>query len=248
MLNIGICISKSILASTVEQKLLNLKNDQRLDINIDVYFCAEYFIKNMLISPPYDIIYFEIKSGCEKKKDLYICQKVHLTTFSHIIIVSEKELLAKEIIDIEPTALLIPPFESNEFYSSFLKAYNKIKLNKVFFEFKFNKVIYNIPLNNIVYFESQQRKVIIVTNDTKFSFYCKLDEIEKQLKQSKQRFLRIHQSFLVNFDYIKTIYCSKVILINGEILQISAEKLKLLHSKFESTNTDNFGHNFNIYS
>ena len=33
-------------------------------------------------------------------------------------------------------------------------------------------------------------------------FYGKLTNVEKELTQSRQYFLRIHQSFLVNYDYV----------------------------------------------
>ena len=55
----------------------------------------------------------------------------------------------------------------------------------------------------MVYFESRNRVVHIFFGDGSTTyFYGKLSDVEKELAESRRYFLRIHQSFLVNYDYI----------------------------------------------
>lgn len=55
----------------------------------------------------------------------------------------------------------------------------------------------------MVYFESRNRVVYIFLRDGSVAhFYGKLSVVEKELADSRRYFLRIHQSFLVNYDYI----------------------------------------------
>lgn len=50
-------------------------------------------------------------------------------------------------------------------------------------------------LRNILYFYSDRRRVILVTRNSQYPFYAKLDDIESRLSP---QFVRIHQRYLVN--------------------------------------------------
>ena len=63
-------------------------------------------------------------------------------------------------------------------------------------------------------------------------FYGKMNEVEKQISAVNNRFLRIHQSFLVNFDYVRVISFSEVVMMNGQALQISEERQKTARARF----------------
>ena len=59
-----------------------------------------------------------------------------------------------------------------------------------------------IPYHEIVYAESQNSKCIVHRTDgTRHTVYCQLKEIEARL-QNDERFLRCHQSYLVNMDHV----------------------------------------------
>lgn len=62
---------------------------------------------------------------------------------------------------------------------------------------------YRIPLNRVIYFESEKRKVIAHTLTEDVSFYAKLDDIENMVGDAK--FMRCHQSYMVNRDMIDSI-------------------------------------------
>lgn len=57
-------------------------------------------------------------------------------------------------------------------------------------------------------------------------FYGKLNNIEKQLVDSKIPFLRIHQSYPVNCRFICKIRFSHFTLRDGTVLQISQDRQK----------------------
>lgn len=54
-------------------------------------------------------------------------------------------------------------------------------------------------LQDILYFYSDKRKVNLVTKSGEYSFYARLNDVEKQLSM---RFVRIHQRYLVNPSYV----------------------------------------------
>lgn len=76
-----------------------------------------------------------------------------------------------------------------------------------------------IPIRNIMYLASDRRKIILQTTEDQTEYYSTLS-IEEEKLPSKQ-FVRIHQSYLVNFDYIKQIQGKRIVLTSGEELPIS---------------------------
>lgn len=69
-------------------------------------------------------------------------------------------------------------------------------------------------LFDILYFYSDRRKVILVTARGEYSFYARLDEIEKQLSPD---FVRIHQRYLIHPAHVD--------FLNSESVTISGRDL-----------------------
>lgn len=70
------------------------------------------------------------------------------------------------------------------------------------FTFKNTEGSYRFSVHDILYFYSDRRKVTLVTDKGEYSFYEKLDSIEKQLESG---FVRIHQRYLVNAQKVEHI-------------------------------------------
>ena len=86
---------------------------------------------------------------------------------------------------------------------------------------------YKVLCKEILYFESKARQINIHVRDgNKYVFNGKLSEVEKGLSSGKVTFLRIHQSYLVNYLLIKSRSKSNVTLINGEVLPVSEDRQK----------------------
>ena len=63
-------------------------------------------------------------------------------------------------------------------------------------------------------------------------FYGKMNALERRLPPPPRcRFLRIHQSFLVNFDHIKSIGSSEIVMADGTVLPISEERRKAVKTQ-----------------
>ena len=74
----------------------------------------------------------------------------------------------------------------------------------------------------------------IIHMDGKDKFYGKLNYVEKQLGDSKIPFLRIHQSYLVNYRFICKISFSHVTLRDGTVLQISEDRQKKIREQYNN--------------
>lgn len=78
---------------------------------------------------------------------------------------------------------------------------------------------YRIPRGKILYFTSDKRQIRCVTAEDSYTFYGRLDAVEQEL--SDARFVRIHQSFLVNADAVEKVDSGEVTLFGGRTLPVS---------------------------
>lgn len=90
--------------------------------------------------------------------------------------------------------------------------------------------VVRVPLTEILYVESSNTKCILHRTDgTDYIIYKKLDEIELEL--GDKRFLRCHQSYLVNMDHVKQV--DKAFhLTTGEMVLIRQRNLKSIRQNF----------------
>ncbi len=91
--------------------------------------------------------------------------------------------------------------------------------------FSFNGIPYQIPLQEILYLESKQRTIWVHFTDIKRKpvyFYGVMERMQEALSSSG--FLRIHQSFLVNMEYIRHLQHDKVLLQDDTVLPVSSRK------------------------
>lgn len=76
---------------------------------------------------------------------------------------------------------------------------------------------YRFALSQICYFYSEKRLVYLVTKEAQYSFYEKLNIVEEQLRG---KFIRIHQRYLVNPEYVNYIG-SESVTVKEVVLPVS---------------------------
>lgn len=238
MINIAICDDDTATTSHIEELVNNISNIQNIQVSCDVFFDGITLLKHISQGTYYDLIYLDIEMKYMNGIDA-ATQLRAMNIPSLIIYVSNYEQYLKKLFYTEPFRYLQKPIDKDIFNDFFLAAYNRLNEKAEYFTYNYNKSITKIPLNEICYFESQYRVIHIHTTPAKSSniafdakFYGKINDIEKQLFSSNHRFIRIHQSFLVNFDYIRSMNFTSVTMTDGTILQISEERQKKVRALF----------------
>ena len=72
----------------------------------------------------------------------------------------------------------------------------------------------------------------IVTEKEVLELYGKLNDIEKSLKASKTAFLRVHQSFLVNYKHVDGLAYDFIIMDNGKRVSISEDRRRQISEQY----------------
>lgn len=221
MLRIAICDDDVAFTSNLEDEIVQSSRRLGLQADTEVFFDGNNLLKSVQSGCLYNLIFIDIEmehiNGIETARFIREIDRAVL-----IIYISGHEQYLKELFEVEPFRFLLKPLDLDKFHIYFNDACKRIIETDEFYQFQFNKEIKKVPLRDIVYFESRKRMVYIILADgTSEQFYGKLNEVESNLEESRSTFLRIHQSFLVNYDYIKNMnFSSVVIYAKGKTLEL----------------------------
>lgn len=177
-----------------------------------------------------DIIIMDIKFQTRNGVDVARYLQEKYGSHIKIIFITGYPEHASEIFRAQPTFLLMKPISRDLLHEALVKAETLIEeenQNAIYISFR--GCTKKIMVSDIYYVESERKKVIINYINGQIETIQKLNEIEKQLPDF---FLRVHQSFLINLNFIESVSSSEVQMINGAILPISRSKSKYAHERF----------------
>lgn len=125
---------------------------------------------------------------------------------------------------IEPFDYILKPINNEKICDVLTRAIKKHRELFYIVDIKWYDKSYNLRACDIVHIESDLRHVTFVTDKNKFKSIGKLDAYEQRL--SPYGFLRCHQSFLINMNYIKSIESKSIITTLGTEIDMSARRKK----------------------
>lgn len=123
---------------------------------------------------------------------------------------------------------IIKPISDKDIKTSLDTAIKLLNKTNGKFRFQYGKDFYYIPFSEIMYFCSDKRKIIIQTLKSELCFYGKLCDIKDSLPTY---FIPIHQSYIVNQNFIIHYTYDLITLANDEMLSISRRYQKEVRTK-----------------
>lgn len=238
MISIAICDDDRKTTESIERILQKIAAKTNVEIKCESFFDGAALANAVVEQRAYfDLIYLDIEMhGMDGIHTARLLRDLELPVL--IVYVSVHEEYWKELFCTEPFRFLSKPIRYAEFRETFDSACRRIQSRAGYFTFTYKKVIHKAPFVKITYFESRGRRIYIhmagQSAEDSYSevFYGKMNEVEIQVASMNNRFLRIHQSFLVNFDYVMSIDFSKVVMMDGKTLQISEDRQKSARERF----------------
>ncbi len=226
MLKVGVCDDEKLIAGQLEELLFNLCHREHIPIDIDVFYSGHSLEEEISRGTKYDILYLDIQM--ENGDGISAAKAIRKVDDNVIFIfVSGYDKYMIELFQLDVFAFVRKPVDSIEFEKLFLQVNKRISNRKFYYAFRYKSEEYKIPCNEILYFESSGRKVkIYLRNKEANEFNGKLSDVMDRLTNGKIPFLRIHQSYLVNYHLIKSRTRSEVTLVDGRKLPISEDRQK----------------------
>lgn len=226
MVKIAICDDETVIASGIEDMLLKICQRQGIAVDTEVFFSGEELEREFQKKDRYDLLYLDIqmkgKNGIEAAKNI---RKIDENVL--LIYVSGYDKYLMELFRLDVFSFIKKPVDEAEFEKTFLDAIEKISSRNFYFTYRYKSEEHKVPCYEIMFLESCGRQIQIHLKNGEIEFFNgKLNDAEKQLAEGKVPFLRIHQSFLVNYHLIKSRSKTEVTLVNGRKLSISEDRQK----------------------
>lgn len=229
MYDIGICDDGENVCTSIENMLLVWAGKKNIQIATNVWYTGEGLRGYLEAGNHLDILFLDIElfqmTGIEVGD--YIRNQLDDRRLQ-IIYISGKPSYARQLFKTQPLDFLVKPIYPEQIEDTMEMAVRIIKKKEERFSFRQGKEHYYVPVGDIVYLESRGRKIKVVTLKETFEFYGRLKDAAKQLSED---FIVIHQSYIVNGEYVFRYTYEMVELTQGTILSISPAKRRQVRER-----------------
>ena len=234
MFQIAICDDEQYFSENIKKYVEEYLTFKMLEYEIDIYSSGQELLNIGKDINRYSIIFLDINMS--ETDGIATAQKIRESGLDiFIVFVTAYFKYSLEGYKVDAIRYILKNnvnFKENiyECMDTILEKMNSGALKKTF---RFNELKKTIMLNKLVYVESKKHILEFHILENQLEIYTMrgtLNELEKELMQLG--FLRIHQSFLVNNKYIKTINNYKAILKNNKEITIPKLRYKDVKDSF----------------
>lgn len=225
MIHIAICDDDLKVTQQIEMLIMDTQHNFAEQIEVYIFYSGESFSNAVRSGCPFDIICMDIEmTGMDGITAGHTLRANDENDAVQLIYISSHEEYHLQLFDVQPSGFIKKPIDTDNFNNKLIpcihKAIRKRQQGTINFlpvHQKGKEVL--VPFRDIMYLESNIRQVILNTRVDRIEYYGTLNEEEKKLPI--REFIRIHQSYIVNFYFIKEILSRKIILTTGIELPIS---------------------------
>ena len=216
-MTVAICDDDAKFCDALCQAVQTYLHSANMDEDIQIYLTGEDLCE-AFAQTHFDLIFLDIELiGIN---GVGVGQMLRQTAQDvQIIYVSSKEEYAMQLFQNRPFEFLIKPITQKRLYALMDEYFRVFPPEDRYFSYTVDRQKAEIAVSRTLYFESIRKQLRIVTAEGDILIYGKLGDI-LALRFSR-RFLRIHQSFLVNTQHIAAFRYGEITLTNGTVLPIS---------------------------
>ncbi|MCM1539969.1 MAG: LytTR family DNA-binding domain-containing protein [Blautia sp.] len=229
MYSIGICDDGENICTSIENMLLQYAKKHDIQFDTNVWYTGEGLKEYLEAGNQLDILFLDIELFKMTGIDVGNYIRKQLDNMGmQIIYISGKSSYAQQLFKTQPLDFLVKPILQDQINETMETAIRIIKKKEERFEFQQGKQYYYVPMGDIIYLGSERRKIKVVTMKATFEFYGRLKDVAKRLSED---FVVIHQSYIINKEYVFRYTYEMVELMNGTILTISPANRKLVRDR-----------------
>ncbi|GFI32445.1 sensory transduction protein LytR [Lachnospiraceae bacterium] len=236
MFRIAICDDESIFVEELKGLISGYMMEKGLVFEIDTYSSGEALVKLGIEVVRYTAVFLDI--NMEKIDGIMAAEKIReVSREIFIVFVTAYVNYSLEGYRLDAVRYLLKSnanFQStvNECMDAIM---DKLNYTVAIKKFDFKEGTKEVSLERLLYIESRLHKLEfhVMEDDMKiYTMYETLNALEDRLAANK--FVRIHQSYLVNIKYIKNVVRYKVVLTNGVELVIPKARYTYVKEQFIS--------------
>ena len=199
MISIAVCDDEPELRKILKKELAIKLDLQGLIYTIEEIGSGEELLET---KTTYDLIFLDIEmqgiNGMDTARELR-----QRECKSMIVFVTAHSDYVFEGYEVQSLHYIMKPFQGNKIARVLDLCLDAVKAHRdAFFHFQVNNQNHRVAFRDILYFISDRRKVTVCLEKESFSFYGRLDDVEKVIGN---RFVRIHQRYIVCLANVQSI-------------------------------------------
>ena len=220
-MKIAVCDDEAMQVNIISSHVSAFENDYP-GMSLSLFNCSEDLIDAYKEGNKFDLIFLDIQmkqlNGIDAAAEL---RKVDGNVI--IVFISAHSGYVSGAFNTKAFHYLLKPVKKEDFDRIFSEAVKLYKNNHYKYVVEFKNRTQAVEVQNIIYIESYKRKLTVHTAEgEKYPTYGVIDREAKKL--TPYGFIRTHQGFLVNADYIMNIDIGCVHLKNGEKIPMSEHR------------------------
>lgn len=219
-MNIATCDDNPKMIGQIENLLLSFFENDPNQFNYEAFLSGESLVEHLTNSVSSFQIYLldvEMKSldGFDVARAIREKDQQAIIIF----ITSHVELMP-EAFEVNAFHYLIKPVDEIKVKQVLTKALEQLTLRKMILQFTIQKKVHTVYLGEVEYFESMKRKMIIhLKSGEEYEYYGTMKEVID--KVSPQLFTQIHNSFVINMDYVQVKSGETIVMQSGREIAIT---------------------------
>lgn len=199
-------------------------------VYIDRFNSGRELLSNIKSGEFYDLLFIYCNYGCDNGNIIGNEIRNELDNQNiNIVYITNYKIDSSKLIDSRPIKLLTEPVTYEDIASVFIILHKLREDKENCFKVKNGNDIKFIPYKDIIYFTSTAKKISIITNKDIYTCYGKIRDLENIVG-----FIKVHQSFLININYIKEYTYKSLKMINNDDIPISQSLRPAVKTKMES--------------
>jgi len=233
---IAVCDDEEYYNIKIQNLLQEYFLKKEILYKVDIYNSGVQMLELGIGVKEYDLIFLDINMG--ELNGIETARKIReYTQETYIVFVTACAAYAMEGYKVNAIRYLLK--EEDNFDMNFTECLEAIRAkrddtgNMQTFEFQEGRK--RVAYNNIIYIESDLHKLHFYIRNEEvlcYTMYGKLDVLEEELQACD--FCRIHKSYLVNLRYMESLKRYRVVLSDGNELNIAKQRYKEVVSKYYS--------------
>lgn len=229
-MNILICDDDEIFLDFFHNELLQKLGTEHKLFSFSKTEEIDRIVKGSDPSEHFDLAILDIKLQEKNGIDYAFLLEQKYPNIKTIFISGYDDYYEAMFMKVKPFAFLHKPINIDVLLFHIRSIADSLSADNSNFSLISKKFKAEIPFNKIVFFESFKRIAVVHCTDGTFDFYGKLGDIEDSLPEN---FVRTHQSYIVNMNYVNdTDFESNITLNDESVVKISRTYKKDFQKKY----------------
>ena len=241
--SIAICDDETLFRQKICEYLDAYQDETEIELKISHFNTGLDLLDSISNHDLYHIIILDVELGNINGKEILgtdIAKEIRKTDNHTVLLFSTNHThFALSAFEVDALAYLVKPYNYSDLKSKMNRAIitvdyliDKMTADEKYLTFNMLGQNFHIPFTSILYIEKHRNQAILHTLEKPYTIYQTFKELKNRLDM--QKFVQVHQGYIVNYSHITFVKNYNVVLDNTITLPVSRSFYPKLNKRFRN--------------